>query len=94
MAEPSRRGLAAKLRITAALLGCATRKELCARFRSVNPATEFDLERSYKWLQGRALPRSALPARAEAFRCILARSLTHRARTLLLESGPSACSIP
>ena len=59
MAEPSRRGLAAKLRITAALLGCPTRKDLCARFRSVNPATEFDLERSHKWLQGRALPRSA-----------------------------------
>jgi len=47
-----------KLSITAAILNCATRKELCARFRNVNPATEFELERSYKWLQGRALPRS------------------------------------
>jgi hypothetical protein len=35
--------LAQKLSVTAALLGCATRKELCARFRAVNPATEFDL---------------------------------------------------
>lgn len=51
---------ATKLRLTAAVLGCPGRKELCARFRSVNPATHFDLERSHKWLQGRALPRSAL----------------------------------
>lgn len=50
---------ATKLRLTAAVLGCAGRKELCARFRAVNPATHFDLERSHKWLQGRALPRSA-----------------------------------
>lgn len=49
---------AQKLGITAVLLGCSTRKELCARFRAVNPATEFDLERSFKWLQGKALPRS------------------------------------
>lgn len=50
---------ATKLRLTAAVLGCPGRKELCARFRAVNPATHFDLERSHKWLQGRALPRSA-----------------------------------
>jgi hypothetical protein len=31
---------------------------LCARFRAANPATHFDPERSHKWLQGRALPRS------------------------------------
>lgn len=49
--------LAAKLRVTAAALRCATRKELCGRFRAVNPATPFDLERSHKWLQGRARPR-------------------------------------
>lgn len=49
---------AQKLGVTAVLLGCATRKELCARFRAVNPATEFDLERSFKWLQGKSLPRS------------------------------------
>jgi len=47
------------LRITAALLGCASQKDLCARFREVNPRTTFDLERSYKWMQGRAEPRSA-----------------------------------
>jgi hypothetical protein len=51
--------LAAKLRVTAALLGCAAQKDLCARFHAVNPATEFDLDRSYKWMQGRAQPRSA-----------------------------------
>lgn len=49
---------AQKLGITAVLLGCSTRKELCARFRAANPATEFDLERSFKWLQGKSLPRS------------------------------------
>ena len=53
-----KRAFAQKLIFTAAALNCATRKELCARFRTVNPATEFELERSYKWLQGRALPRS------------------------------------
>jgi hypothetical protein len=50
---------AIKLRLTAAALGCNGRKDLCARFRAVNPATHFDLERSHKWLQGRASPRSA-----------------------------------
>ncbi|TVQ58420.1 MAG: hypothetical protein EA355_01995 [Rhodobacteraceae bacterium] len=50
--------VARKLSLTAALLRCQTRKELAARFRAVNPATDFDLERSYKWMQGRALPRS------------------------------------
>ena len=48
---------AAKLRLTAALFGCTTGKELCNRFRAINPVTGFDLERSRKWLQGRALPR-------------------------------------
>ncbi|MBR0650327.1 hypothetical protein GXW78_11690 [Roseomonas terrae] len=51
--------LPAKLRVTAAVLGCARRKDLCARFRAANPSTEFDLERSHKWMQGRAAPRSA-----------------------------------
>ncbi|MGD9507541.1 MAG: hypothetical protein AB7I59_25310 [Geminicoccaceae bacterium] len=51
-------GLPAKLLVTQELLGCASRKELCARFRDVNPRTEFDLERSHKWMQGRAKPRS------------------------------------
>jgi len=46
-----------KLCLTAALLGAATRKDLAAAFRRVNPATSFDLERAQKWLQGRALPR-------------------------------------
>lgn len=50
---------AGKLRLTAGALGCSGHKDLCARFRAVNPATHFDLERAEKWLQGRALPRSA-----------------------------------
>ncbi len=53
------RDFARKLRITAALLGCASQKDLCARFRTVNPRTAFALDRSYKWMQGRALPRTA-----------------------------------
>ncbi len=52
------RDFGAKLRITAAALGCVSQKDLCARFREVNPGTTFELERSYKWMQGRALPRS------------------------------------
>jgi adenylate cyclase len=53
------REFAAKLRITAAVFGCASQKDLCAQFHRVNPGTTFDLDRSYKWMQGRALPRSA-----------------------------------
>ena len=53
------RDFGAKLRITAAVLGCASQKDLCARFHEVNPETIFELDRSYKWMQGRALPRSA-----------------------------------
>jgi len=49
--------LATKLHLTAVALGCNGRKELCVRFRNVNPNTHFDLERSHKWMQGRAAPR-------------------------------------
>lgn len=48
-----------KLRMAAAALGCGSRKEFCARFRKANPATECDLERLNKWVQGRSLPRAA-----------------------------------
>lgn len=53
------RDFAQKLRLTAALLGCRTQKDLCLHFRMVNPDTEFDLERSYNWVRGRSQPRSA-----------------------------------
>jgi hypothetical protein len=59
MADDQVRDLPEKLRVTAALLGCASQKDLCAAFRRVNPNSDFDLERSYKWMQGRAAPRSA-----------------------------------
>ncbi|MER9652761.1 hypothetical protein NKJ26_04485 [Mesorhizobium sp. M0152] len=49
--------IAQKLRLTSALLGTVTRKELAAAFRAVNPKTAFDLGRADKWLQGRAQPR-------------------------------------
>jgi hypothetical protein len=50
---------ATKLRMTAAALGCNSRKDLCARFRSVNQASQCDLDRLNKWVQGRSLPRAA-----------------------------------
>ena len=46
-----------KLRLTAALLRVATRKDLAKAFQRVNPATPFDVDRAHKWLQGRARPR-------------------------------------
>jgi hypothetical protein len=46
-----------KLRLTAALLGTVTRKDLATIFRKANPATSFDVGRADKWLQGRAQPR-------------------------------------
>jgi hypothetical protein len=49
--------IAQKLRLTSALLGTVTRKDLAAAFRAVNPRTAFDLGRADKWLQGRAQPR-------------------------------------
>lgn len=48
-----------KLRLTAALLGAVTRKDLALAFRKVNPSTAFDVDRADKWLQGRAQPRQA-----------------------------------
>jgi len=51
-------GFATKLRLTAAALGCTSRKAFCAAFRAVNPATHCELDRLHKWLQGRAAPRS------------------------------------
>jgi hypothetical protein len=56
--QPPVRDLPEKLRATLTLLGLGGQKELCAAFRRINPATDFDLDRSYKWMQGRTLPRS------------------------------------
>ncbi|WP_237216409.1 hypothetical protein [Falsiroseomonas oryziterrae] len=53
------RDLAEKLRLTAAALGCATRKDLCAQFRRANPASQVDPDRLGKWMQGRAAPRDS-----------------------------------
>jgi len=49
----------AKLRRTAAALGCGSAEELCERFRSVNLTTECRPERLRAWLRGRKIPRSA-----------------------------------
>jgi hypothetical protein len=45
--------------LAAATLGCSSRKEFCARFRSVNPTTQCDIDRLNKWVQGRSLPRAS-----------------------------------
>ncbi|MBR0656723.1 hypothetical protein [Plastoroseomonas arctica] len=50
---------AAKLRIAMAALACNGTKELAARFRAVNPATDFDASRAYKWLANLARPRGS-----------------------------------
>ena len=44
--------------MAAAALGCSSRKQLCAGFRSVNRATQCDLDRLNKWVQGRSSPRA------------------------------------
>lgn len=49
--------IAEKLRLTSALLGTVSRKDLAAAFRRANPDTAFDLVRADKWLQGRSRPR-------------------------------------
>jgi hypothetical protein len=49
--------IASKLRLTAAVVGAVTRKDLAAAFRRVNASTPFDVDRAHKWLQGRANPR-------------------------------------
>lgn len=46
-----------KLRLTAALLGASTCKDLARAFHRVNPSTSFEIGRAAKWLQGRAHPR-------------------------------------
>ncbi len=51
------REIGRKLRLTAAFLGVASRKELARAFHRVNAATAFDVDRAHKWLQGRANPR-------------------------------------
>jgi hypothetical protein len=61
---------ARKLRLTAAALGCSTRKALCAKFRAANPATICDIDRLHKWMQGRAMPRE--PQFFEDWRSVIA----------------------
>lgn len=60
--EPLRRmsaptEIATKLKLTTQALGCSSLKDLCARFRAANASTYFDLQRSQKWVQGKAEPR-------------------------------------
>ncbi|WP_421989225.1 hypothetical protein [Roseococcus sp.] len=54
---PSPVEIAAKLSLTSQVLGCSSHKDLCGRFRAVNPTTYFDPQRSRKWMQGKAEPR-------------------------------------
>jgi hypothetical protein len=48
-----------KLRLIQIIIGCATQKEMYARFKALNPQTGYDPQRAYKWLQGRSSPRDA-----------------------------------
>ena len=48
-----------KLRLVQIVTGCATQKEMYARFKALNPQTGYDPQRAYKWLQGRSTPRDA-----------------------------------
>ena len=56
--EGAVREFGAKLRLTAAALGCGSQKELAAAFRRASPDTAFELARSYRWMGDRALPRA------------------------------------
>ena len=47
-----------KLRLIMRVSGCDTQKALLGKLRSVNPSTLYDPARAYKWIQGRARPRS------------------------------------
>lgn len=47
-----------KLRLIMRVTGCDTQKALLGKLRSVNPSTVYDPARAYKWIQGRARPRS------------------------------------
>ena len=47
-----------KLRLIMRVTGCDTQKALLGKLRSVNPSTVYDPARAYKWIQGRAQPRS------------------------------------
>ncbi|KUL94068.1 hypothetical protein DK26_20385 [Bosea sp. WAO] len=58
IAEASRH-LALKLRLTSLVLCCSTHKELCARFATGNRTTQFVPQNAYKWLSGKAMPRSS-----------------------------------
>jgi hypothetical protein len=79
------RDVDAKLRLVARLLGCRTRKELCARFRDADPATAFRPDRLAKWMQGAAAPREgrAYAEIAQALR--IERSATWVAESTLAE---------
>ena len=46
-----------KLQLAKRVTGSGTQKELQARFLDVNPLTEFEPQRAYKWIQGRSVPR-------------------------------------
>lgn len=51
--------LPAKLRLTAAALGCTSDEDLCAQLQAINPATECRASRVRSWLQGRSRPRTS-----------------------------------
>jgi len=92
---------AAKLRMAAVALGCNSRKEFCARFRSVNRATQCDLDRLNKWMQGRSLPRAgsvyadlaAVIGTAKSGRWVSESSLEDFAAELISLTGVDAAAL-
>jgi hypothetical protein len=92
---------ATKLRMAAVALGCNSRKEFCARFRSVNRATQCDLDRLNKWMQGRSLPRAgsvyadlaAVIGTTKSGRWVSESSLEEFAAELTLLTGVDAAAL-
>ncbi|MBU2092252.1 MAG: hypothetical protein KKB63_16985 [Alphaproteobacteria bacterium] len=96
-----------KLRLVQIVTGCATQKEMYARFKALNPQTGYDPQRAYKWLQGRSSPRDAgiyediarlldLPATGEAVRtCSFAefRAMIEARRGALAEEPVQATAL-
>ena len=46
-----------KIQLAARFLGCRTLTDLVTRVRTLNPESAVTLDRSYKWAQGRSMPR-------------------------------------
>jgi len=55
--RPSTRDFPRKLRLAMRVAGCVTQKDMRARIKLLNPETQYEPMRAYKWAQGRSAPR-------------------------------------